>query len=82
MNSAGLAQAVTNYLSETYIDQHPDPSHENFLPIISIAGVHRRIKKALSSRSARAWLLKLGWNWKEVKKGIYKDGHEHADVKE
>ncbi|RPA92623.1 hypothetical protein L873DRAFT_1709167 [Choiromyces venosus 120613-1] len=41
-----------------------------------------RIKGALSSRSARAWLLKLGWNWKEVKKGIYKDGHEQEDVKE
>ncbi|RPA97965.1 hypothetical protein L873DRAFT_1836176 [Choiromyces venosus 120613-1] len=50
--------------------------------MISLDGIHRRIKKALSSRSARAWLSKLGWNWKEVRKGIYKDGHEREDVKE
>jgi len=25
--------------------------------------------------------LKLGWNWKEVKKGVYQKGHERADVK-
>jgi len=82
MDSAGLAQAVTNYWSETYLDQHQNESGENPLPRISIAGVHRRIKKALSSCSARAWLLKLGWNWKEVKRGIYKDGHERGEVKE
>jgi len=82
MDSAGLAQAVTNYWSETYLDQHQNESGENPLPIISITGIHRRIKKALSSCSARAWLLKLGWNWKEVKRGIYKDGHERGDVKE
>ena len=51
------------------------------MPIISTAGIHRRIKRALTSRTARAWLLKLGWNWKEVKKGVYQDGHERADGK-
>lgn len=48
---------------------------------MSIARVHRRIKKALSNRSARAWVLKLGWNWKEVKRVIDKDGNKCKDVK-
>jgi len=56
-------------------------NEQNQLPVISIAGIHRRIKQALSGRLARAWLLKLGWNWKEVKKGVYQDGHEREDVK-
>jgi len=46
-----------------------------------MAGIHGRIKRQLTSRTARAWLLKLGWNWKEVKKGVYQNGHERGDVK-
>ena len=38
------------------------------------------LKKALSSRSAHTWLTKLGWNWKEVGKAVYKDGHKRPDV--
>jgi len=82
MDSAGLAQAVTNPWRETDLDQHRNESGENPLPIISITGVYRRIHQALSSRSARPWLMKLGWNWKEVKRGIYKDGHKRGEVKE
>lgn len=26
------------------------------------------------------WLIKLGWQVTEVKKGVYKDGHERSDV--
>jgi len=79
MDSAGLAKAVTTYWSTSYeelIGQSPEE-----LPMLSIAGIHHRIKKALSSRSACAWLLRLGWNWKEVKMGIYKNRHEREDIK-
>ena len=79
MDFAGLARAVTTYWSTSYEEQISQSVEQ--LPMLSIAGIHRRIKRALSSRSARAWLLKLSWNWKEVKKGIYKDGHEREDVK-
>ena len=81
MDSAGLAQAVTNYWCESYDEQEEGRADHVPLPVITIAGIHRRIKRALTSRTARAWLLKLGWNWKEVKKGVYQDGHERADVK-
>jgi len=86
MDSAGLAQAITTYWSQTFEHQgqgsESPQTDETVLPMISIAGIHRRIKRALSSRSARAWLLKLGRNWKEVKKGVYRDGHEREDIKE
>jgi len=80
MDSAGLAQAVTNYWNEMYHDHEEGRAEHSPLPVISVAGIHQRIKRALTSCTARAWLLKLGWNWKEVKKGVYQDSHEKADV--
>jgi hypothetical protein len=40
----------------------------------------RRVKKGLSVRTMERWLHWMGYNWKEVRKGIYKDGHEREDV--
>ena len=34
----------------------------------------------ISEDTARRWLAKLGYELKEVKKGIYVDGHEREDV--
>lgn len=40
----------------------------------------QQIEKAITGRTASRWLLKLGFKWKEVKKGVYNDGHERDDV--
>lgn len=37
-------------------------------------------KKPLSERTGQRWLLKMGWRHSLVKKGVYMDGHERADV--
>jgi len=37
---------------------------------------------AISERTARRWLHKLGYSCVEVKKGLYHDGHERPDVVE
>jgi hypothetical protein len=37
-------------------------------------------KTPLSIRTARRWLIKLGWTHTIVKKGVYMDGHEREDV--
>lgn len=34
----------------------------------------------LTTRSAVRWLHRLGFDYKEVKKGLFKDGHERQDV--
>ncbi|RPB06751.1 hypothetical protein P167DRAFT_475370, partial [Morchella conica CCBAS932] len=39
-----------------------------------------RKKLSISSRTAKDWLHRLGYHWGEVKKGVYKDGHEKPDV--
>jgi hypothetical protein len=36
--------------------------------------------KPLCERTARRWLIKLGWHRTKIKKGVYVDGHERADV--
>lgn len=35
---------------------------------------------SLSSRAAVNWLHRLGYNYKQVKKGLYYDGHEDPEV--
>jgi hypothetical protein len=36
----------------------------------------------IRSRTARRWLNRLGYNWQDVKKGVFLDGHERDDVVE
>ena len=78
MDSIGLATAITNYWKGTYRNPLSDPIQQNQLYTIDC--IRRQIRNALSSRSARSWLAKLGWNWKEVRKAVYKDCHERPDV--
>jgi hypothetical protein len=40
------------------------------------------LAKWLSERTARRWLIKLGWRRTMLKKGVYMDGHERPDVVE
>ena len=35
---------------------------------------------SLTASAAVAWLKKLGFEWKEVRKGVYIDGHEKPEV--
>ncbi|KAJ3710183.1 hypothetical protein C8R42DRAFT_648907 [Lentinula raphanica] len=37
-------------------------------------------KQPISLRTARRWLIKMGWSYSVVKKGVYMDGHEREDV--
>jgi hypothetical protein len=38
------------------------------------------LKKPLCERTARRWLVKLGWTRTILRKGVYMDGHERDDV--
>ncbi|KAG0130835.1 hypothetical protein HOY82DRAFT_608717 [Tuber indicum] len=40
----------------------------------------QQIEKSITGRTGSRWLSKLGFKWKEVRKGVYKDGHEREDV--
>ncbi|TFK63428.1 hypothetical protein BDN72DRAFT_882113 [Pluteus cervinus] len=49
--------------------------NEAILPSLSVTP-----KRPLSERTARRWLVRLGWRMTVLRKGVYMDGHERADV--
>jgi hypothetical protein len=51
--------------------------HERILPNLGWM-----LRKPLSERTARRWLIKLGWRRTMLKKGVYIDGHESPDIAE
>ncbi|KAJ8507050.1 hypothetical protein ONZ45_g10532 [Pleurotus djamor] len=54
-----------------------DALNKEILPALDVS-----LKKPLCERTARRWLGKLGWRRTLVRKGVYMDGHERADVRE
>lgn len=42
-------------------------------------GVQQR-RRGVVARTVRRWLRKLGFNWRDIKQGVYTDGHEREDV--
>jgi hypothetical protein len=38
------------------------------------------LAKSLCERTARRWLIQLGWSRTILRKGVYMDGHERDDV--
>ncbi|KAG2073340.1 hypothetical protein BDR04DRAFT_938267, partial [Suillus decipiens] len=49
--------------------------HTTILPELGIIP-----KQPISERTARRWLIKLGWRCTVIRKGVYMDGHEREDV--
>ena len=49
--------------------------NDTIFPEMNIA-----LKNPISERTARRWLIKLGWRRTVVRKGVYMDGHEREDV--
>ncbi|KAF8511964.1 hypothetical protein BDD12DRAFT_905452 [Trichophaea hybrida] len=66
-NAVGLANAVTEYWHS--IDKDGADGEE-------------REERELAAQTAQEWFHRKGYKWKQIRKGVYKDGHERADVKE
>jgi hypothetical protein len=66
-NSEGLANAITLFWSQL--------AKEIALQTDGCYGGPQ-----LAVRTAREWLDRMGYNGKDLKKGVYKDGHERKDV--
>ena len=52
-----------------------DASHES-----DPGGKAIRERKGFRARTARVWLHRLGLDWRQIRKGVYFDGHERPDV--
>ena len=64
-NSEGLAQAVTDYWNMLELEDSESPALADL---------------ELAPRTAREWFRRMGYRWVDLKKGVYKDGHERPDV--
>jgi len=88
VTSHRLAQAITTYwatgnlpLEETECVSAPLPLVGSINPPLVVPEMRQdAVEKVLTSRTAARWLNQIGYKYKECKKGVYKDGHERADV--
>jgi len=72
LTSDGLARAVTQHWH----------ANDDDIRNRSIENVACQVEKAISSSTAKRWLHKLGFKWKEYRKAVYNDGHEGPDIKQ
>ena len=86
VSSQLLALAITQYWLDGTLPQ-PEVSPIETSSVLPMAQTSQLpppssevMEKVLTSRTAARWLRRLGYKYKEVKKGIYKDGHEREDV--
>jgi hypothetical protein len=87
INSYKLAQFVNNYVIQV---QDRQDLQENLgsvdrieRTILSGGATDEQTKTSgIRSRTAWRWLKRLGYNWQDVKKGVFLDGHERDDVVE
>lgn len=81
-----LVKAVSEYWKSTQIDIKKDSELALLSSSLKEIEQHSttptlfRKKLSISSTTAKDWLHRLGYHWGEVKKGVYKDGHERPDV--
>ena len=84
LNSYKLCQFLSDYIYKNRPDiRHSCGSTQDVQGVIDLTCEHpgRRCGAAkIKSRTARNWLKKLGYSWKDIKKGIFFDGHERGDV--
>lgn len=77
----GLAKAVGEYLDSRRAiavinESLQDAAHSSASSFSLLPDSTRRIR----ARTARRWLKKMGFVYKDVKKDVYFDGHEREDV--
>ena len=77
----GLAKAVGEYLNSNRAiaavnESLQDAAHSSSSNSSALPHSTRRIR----ARTARRWLKKMGFVYKDVKKDVYFDGHEREDV--
>lgn len=72
-NSTPAASVITNTQQQELLGPNSQPIFNNGESI-------GKLKSTLSQRTASLWLRKLGYKYNEVKKAVYKDGHERDYV--
>jgi hypothetical protein len=84
LSSYKLVQFLHEYIQENCPDIRDFcGSPEDVQDVICLGRKKPRRKRAvISSRTARRWLNQLGFSWRDIRKGVFFDGHERDDVVE
>jgi hypothetical protein len=82
LNDEQIQTAARTYLSTLPIGEVTPKRFHHVLNAQILPAIGYTPVKWLSERTARQWLIKLGWRRTMLKKGVYMDGHERPDVME
>jgi hypothetical protein len=72
--------AARSWLTEQPVGSITPQKFQHGLNTIILPSLGISLKKPLCERTARRWLVKLGWTRTVIRKGVYMDGHERDDV--
>ncbi|KAF8458748.1 hypothetical protein BDZ91DRAFT_800171 [Kalaharituber pfeilii] len=83
LNDEGVLLAIREYITsvgEKLTSHGLAQAITAYLKEEDIVNGADKLENSISERTARTWLNKLGFQWKDVRKGVYIDGHEREDV--
>jgi hypothetical protein len=80
LNNEQIQAAARAYLSSLAVGEVTPKRFQHALNTRILPTLGYPPTKKLSERTARRWLIKLGWRRTTLKKGVYMDGHERPDV--
>jgi len=75
-----VKRAACGWLTSQAVGQVSPRRFQEALNVEILPSLSIELKRPLCERTARRWLLKLGWRLTMLKKGVYMDGHEREDV--
>lgn len=83
LTSYKLVQFLGDYVQKNRPDIRNDCNLTDIQTLLTSSDDVPRGKRAIiRTRTARRWLNRLGFTWKDVRKGVFIDGHEREDVVE
>jgi hypothetical protein len=89
LNSYKLAAYIAEYLEKQrdFATEETVPLQKDIAQTLSTVLIpdpknpeNCRNRRGIKSRTARNWLHRLGYSWRDIKKGVFIDGHERPDV--
>ncbi|PCH35242.1 hypothetical protein WOLCODRAFT_36273, partial [Wolfiporia cocos MD-104 SS10] len=80
LNDESVQTAARNWLTVQTSGQVTPRAFRSALDDTVLPALNIVLKRPLCVRTARCWLIRLGWRHTMIKNGVYMDGHERPDV--
>ncbi|KAI0676399.1 hypothetical protein C8Q78DRAFT_17309 [Trametes maxima] len=80
LHDESIRRAARDWLSAQAVGEVTPRCFQQSLNTTILPSLNVQLRQPLSERTARRWLIKLGWRRTTLRKGVYMDGHERPDV--